>query len=218
MARATFQAELNALKERLLLLGSMVADAQRKAVQALAERDEDLAREVIAGDKEINQFQRALEDECVVLIAHQQPVASDLRLIMSVSHIALDLERMGDHAKGIAVLALRLADQPLLKPLIDVPRMAEIGREMLMGQLRAFLEADVEAAQRIAKRDAEVDELNEQVFRELLMIMMNDPRTITRATYLMWVSHNLERYADRTTNIGERAIFVASSDVVELND
>jgi len=218
VARATFQAELNALKERLLLLGSMVADAQRKAVQALAERDEDLAREVIAGDKEINQFQRALEDECVVLIAHQQPVASDLRLIMSVSHIALDLERMGDHAKGIAVLALRLADQPLLKPLIDVPRMAEIGREMLMGQLRAFLEADVEAAQRIAKRDAEVDELNEQVFRELLMIMMNDPRTITRATYLMWVSHNLERYADRTTNIGERAIFVASSDVVELND
>jgi phosphate transport system protein len=218
VTRATFEAELTTLKERLLLLGTMVADAQRKAVRALAERDEELAREVIAADQNVNHLQHEVEEECVVLIAQQQPVARDLRLIMSVSHIALDLERMGDHAKGIAILALRLSDQPLLKPLIDVPRMAEIGRDMLLGQLRAFMEQDVEAARRLAERDAEVDQLNDQVFRELLMIMMNDQRTITRATYLLWVSHNLERYADRTTNIGERTIFVANSNVVELND
>jgi phosphate transport system protein len=218
MPRTNYEAELRALKENLLQLGMLVADAQTRAVRALAERDEELAREVIASDKLINRLQRELEEECIALIAQQQPVARDLRLIVSVSHIALDLERMGDHAKGVAILALRLADQPLLKPLIDVPRMAEIGREMLVGQLQAFVDLDVEAARRFAESDVEVDQLNDQVFRELLMIMMNDQRTITRATYLLWVSHNLERFADRTTNIGERTIFVKSSDVVELND
>lgn len=218
MPRTNYEAELRALKENLLQLGMLVADAQTRAVRALAERNEELAREVIASDKLINRLQRELEEECIALIAQQQPVARDLRLIVSVSHIALDLERMGDHAKGVAILALRLADQPLLKPLIDVPRMAEIGREMLIGQLQAFVDLDVEAARRLAASDAEVDQLNDQVFRELLMIMMNDQRTITRATYLLWVSHNLERFADRTTNIGERTIFVKSSDVVELND
>lgn len=218
MPRETFEAELAALKERLLQLGTLVSDAQRKAVQALAERNEELAQEVIAADAQINRLQREIEEECIFLIAQQQPVARDLRLILSVSHIALDLERMGDHAKGVAILALRLTDQPLLKPLIDVPRMAEIGREMLAGQLQAFVKQDVDAARRIAVRDSDVDQLNDQVFRELLLIMMNEPRTITRATYLLWVSHNLERFADRTTNIGERTIFVARNDVVELND
>jgi phosphate transport system protein len=218
MPRTNYEAELRALKENLLQLGMLVADAQARAVRALAERDEELAREVIASDKLINRLQRELEEECVALIAQQQPVARDLRLIISVSHIALDLERMGDHAKGVAILALRLADQPLLKPLIDVPRMAEIGRGMLIGQLQAFIDLDVDAARRFALNDAEVDQLNDQVFRELLMIMMNDQRTITRATYLLWVSHNLERFADRTTNIGERTIFVKSNDIIELND
>jgi len=218
VTRTTFEAELSALKERLLQLGTLVADAQTRAVRALAERDEELAREVIASDAQINRLQRELEEGCVTLIAQQQPVAGDLRLIMSVSHIALDLERMGDHAKGVAVLAIRLADQPMLKPLIDVPRMAEMGREMLIGQLRAFVDVDIEAARRFAALDTEVDQLNDQVFRELLLIMMTDQRTITRATYLLWVAHNLERFADRTTNIGERTIFVKSSNVVELNE
>ena len=125
---------------------------------------------------------------------------------------------MADHAKGIAVLAQRLADQPLLKPLIDVPRMAEIGRELLMGQIDAFIRGDAEAARAVAIRDNEVDQLNDQVFRELLVFMMTDPRTITRATYLLWVAHNLERFADRTTNIGERVVFLATNAVVELNE
>jgi phosphate transport system protein len=216
--RATFEAELAALKERLLHLGAVVSDAQRAAVRSLAERDADAARDVIAQDQAINRLQHEIDEECVFLIASQQPVAKDLRMIMAVSAIASELERMADHAKGIANLALRLIDQPMLKPLIDIPRMAEIGRELLSGQLRAFLSGDTETACQLASRDDEVDQLNDQVFRELLLIMMNDPRTITRATYLLWVAHNLERYSDRATNIGERVVFVTQGDIVELND
>jgi phosphate transport system protein len=218
MPRETFETELAALKERLLHLGAMVAEAQRSAVQALAKRDEGMAHDVITQDHAINQLQRELEEECVFLIASQQPVAKDLRIIMAVSEVASELERMADHAKGIAKLALRLVDQPMLKPLIDIPRMDEIGRELLSGQLQAFLTGDMEAARKLAHRDDEVDQLNNQVFRELLLIMMNDPSTITRATYLLWVAHNLERFSDRVTNIGERVIYVTAGDIVELND
>jgi phosphate transport system protein len=217
MPRQTFEAELAALKERLLHLGAMVAGAQRSAIQSLAEHDEGLANDVITQDQAINQLQREIDEECVFLIASQQPVARDLRMIIAVSSIASELERMADHAKGIAILALRLIDQPLLKPLIDIPRMAEIGRELLSGELQAFLNSDIETAHRLAPRDDEVDQLNDQVFRELLLIMMNDPRTITRATYLLWVAHNLERFADRAINIGERVVFVTKGDIVELN-
>jgi phosphate transport system protein len=216
--RETFDAELTVLKEQLLNLGAAVSNAQKLAVQALADRDDELARVVIAGDQAINQAQRDVEENCLFLIASQQPVARDLRMIASVSAIATDLERMADHAKGIAILALRLSDQPLLKPLIDVPRMAEIGRDLLQGQLQAFMNSDVAAAQALATRDTEVDQLYDQVFRELLVIMMTDPRTITRATYLLWVAHNLERFADRTTNIGERVIFLMTGKIVELNE
>jgi phosphate transport system protein len=216
--RESFEAELAALKERLLHLGAMAAEAQRSAVQALVKRDEGMAHDVIAQDRAINQLQREIEEECVFLIASQQPVARDLRIIMAVSEVASELERMADHAKGVAKLALRLIDQPMLKPLIDIPRMDEIGRELLSGQLQAFLAGDVEAARTLARRDDEVDQLNDQVFRELLLIMMNDPRTITRATYLLWVAHNLERFSDRATNIGERVIFVTAGNIVELND
>ena len=218
MPRETFEAELTDLRERLLSLGAMVSNAQQRAVQALAERNEELAREVIAGDQLINQTQHQIEDACMYLIASQQPVARDLRVIVSVSSIASDLERMADHAKGIAVLALRLMDQPTLKPLIDIPLMAEIGRDLLQRQLEAFIKGDVERARELAARDTEVDQLNDQVFRELLVFMMTDPKTITRATYLLWVAHNLERFADRVTNIGERTIFVARSEVVELDE
>lgn len=218
MPRETFEAELAALKERLLHLGAMVTEAQRSAVQALALRDEGLAYDVITADRTINQVQNEIDEECVFLIASQQPVARDLRMIMAVSWVASELERMADHAKGVARLALRLIDQPMLKPLIDIPRMDEIGRELLSGQLQAFLTGDVESARALARRDDEVDQLNDQVFRELLLIMMNDPRTITRATYLLWVAHNLERFSDRATNIGERVVFVTAGDIVELND
>ncbi len=218
MARESFVLQLNALQERLVSLGAMVARSQEQAVHALADRNTDLANELIAGDRAINQAQHELEEQCLHLIASQQPVARDLRMIFSISSIAWELERMADHASGIAKLALRSMEQPMLKPLIDIPRMAEIGREMLMGQLAAFVKGDVAAARELAARDAEVDQLNDQVFRELLVIMITDPRTITRATYLLWVAHNLERFADRTTNIGERVVFLETNSIVELND
>jgi len=218
VTRENFDLQLAHVKEKLVNLATMVNKLQEQAVKALAERDEELAKEVVASDLMINHAQREIEETCLLLIASQQPVARDLRLVFSVAMIASELERMADHAKGVAVLAQRLADQPLLKPLIDIPRMAEIGRDLLMGQIEAFTKGDMEAARRLAERDTEVDQLNDQVFRELLILMMTDPRTITRATYLLWVAHNLERFADRSTNIGERVVFLQTNTIVELNE
>ncbi len=218
MTRQNFDLQLNALKERLMHLGTMVAKAQEQAVQALADRNDELAQQLIVADHAINQEQREIEEQCLFLIASQQPVARDLRMIFCIASIASELERMADHAKGIATLALQLSDQPMLKPLIDVPHMARIGREMLLGQLDAFIHVDTDTARVVAERDTEVDQLNDQVYRELLVIMMTDPRTITRATHLLWVAHNLERFADRTTNIGERVIFLKTNTIVELNE
>jgi len=218
VTRENFDLQLAHVKEKLVKLATMVNRLQEQAVKALADRDEELAKELVASDLLINQAQREIEETCLLLIASQQPVARDLRLVFSVAMIASELERMADHAKGVAVLAQRLADQPLLKPLIDVPRMAEIGRDLLMGQIEAFMKGDMEAARRLAERDTEVDQLNDQVFRELLVLMMTDPRTITRATYLLWVAHNLERFADRSTNIGERVVFLQTNTIVELNE
>ena len=153
----------------------------------------------------------------MTLIATQQPASSDLRAIIAAIHIAIELERMGDYAAGIAELAARLADQPSLKPLIDVPRMAEIDRDMIRASLEAYLEKNVDLALATAKRDAEIDQLYDQVYRELLTYMLADPKTITRATYLLWVAHNLERIADRVTNICERVIFMTTAELKELN-
>jgi phosphate transport system protein len=217
MVRKAFQEQIRELLEDLLEMGQMVADSIDRSVQALAEQDEDLAQNMIDFDDEINAFQHDIDEKCLVLIATQQPMASDLRAILAVSNIAAELERIGDYAEGIGRLALKLAGQPLLKPLIDIPRMAEVGRNMLMSSLQAFARQDVDAAQQIGKQDDTVDALYDQVYRELLVFMMQDPRTITQATYLLWVAHNLERIADRTTNIAERVIFMDSGRIVDLN-
>jgi phosphate transport system protein len=217
MVRRAFQEQIRELLEDLLEMGQMVADSIDRAIQALAEQDENLAERVIAFDDEINAVQHDLDEKCLVLIATQQPMASDLRAILAVSNIAAELERIGDYAEGIARLAIKLAGQPLLKPLIDIPRMAEEGKKMLMTSLEAFARQDVAAAQQVGKQDDTVDALYDQVYRELLVFMMQDPRTITQATYLLWVAHNLERIADRTTNIAERVIFMDSGRIVDLN-
>ncbi|MCC7353991.1 MAG: phosphate signaling complex protein PhoU [Anaerolineae bacterium] len=217
MPRETFQQQLRMLQENLMAMGLQVDAAIGRAIDALANRDAILARDIIANDVAVNQAQREIEEQCLILIATQQPLASDLRIIMSIAGIASELERMADHAEGIAKITLRLADEPLLKPLIDIPRMAEIARLMLREQLTAFVNRDASVARRLSEQDDEVDRLYDQVFRELLVFMMNDPRTITRATYLLWVAHNLERIADRTTNIGERVVFLTTGQVEELN-
>lgn len=215
--RKVFEAQIDELLEELLAMGQMVSDSIARSITALAEQDVDLARQVIDFDDTINEAQHDIDERCLVLIATQQPMASDLRTILSVSNIAAELERMGDYTEGVAKLAIKLAGQPSLKPLIDIPRMAEKGRRMLMASLEAFARQDAEAAREIGAADDEVDALYDQVYRELLIFMMEDPHTITRATYLLWIAHNLERIADRTTNIAERVIFMDSGKIVDLN-
>lgn len=217
MTRVAYIQSLKELQEGVLSLGSMVEKAIGRAVEALRTQDVDLARKVIDGDAPINEARWQLEENAILLIATQQPMAGDLRRITAVMHIAVELERMADHAEGIAVLTLRTADEPLLKPLVDIPRMASIARELLLEALEAFVENDAERARQIARRDDEVDRLYEQVYRELLTFMISDPATITRATHLLWVAHNLERIADRVTNICERVVFVVTGQIEEMN-
>jgi len=198
-------------------MAGMVQTAIERGIEALKTRNVNLAHQIIEDDLKINRKRYEAEDKCLELIATQQPLASDLRTIVSVLHITVDLERMGDHAEGIAKIALMLADEPPLKPYIDIPRMAEVGIEMLTGSLEAFKDRDPDRARAICDRDDEVDALYDQVYRELLTFMINDPRSIQRATYLIWVAHNLERIADRATNICERVVYLVEGRIEELN-
>lgn len=217
MPRQAFEEQLRELLQDLMAMGQAVAGAIEQSIRALREQDVALARQVIEQDDQINAAQHAIDEKCLVLIATQQPLAHDLRTILAASNIAAEMERIGDYAEGTARLAVKLAAEPFVKPLVDIPRMAELGRGMLLSALEAFFRQDPRAALRIGDADTEVDNLYNQVYRELLLIMVQDPKTITQATYLIWVAHNLERIADRTTNIAERTIFVDSGRVVDLN-
>jgi len=215
--RETFDRALSRLRDDLLLLGSMTEKAIMRSIESLKRRDLEAAREIIADDLKINNKRFDIEEQCIQLIVTQQPMASDLRTIIAVLHISVDLERMGDHAEGIARINILIGSEPLLKPLIDLPRMAEKATDMLHRSLIAFVEQDVEEARRISDEDDEVDDLYNQVYRELVTYMIEDPRNITRANYLLWVAHNLERIADRVTNICERVIFLSTGKMKELN-
>jgi phosphate transport system protein len=217
VTRVAFAQSLRELQDDVLTLGSMVEKAIGRAVEALRNQDAKLAQSVVDDDNQINKMRWQLEENAILLMATQAPMAGDLRRITAVIHIATELERMADHAEGIAVLTLRTADEPLLKPLVDIPRMADTARELLLDALDAFIENDAERARQIARRDDEVDRLYEQVYRELLTFMISDPRTITRATHLLWVAHNVERIADRVTNICERVVFVVTGQIEEMN-
>lgn len=217
MPREIFDEQLNELQQDLLEMSELVDRAIERSVRALAERDIELSRQVIKDDEAINQSQHDIEEKCLVLIATQQPLASDLRVIFAISHIVTELERMADHAKGIGQISLLMGPREPLKPLIDIPRMAEKARWLLRQELDAFVNHDVELARSLGSEDDEVDRLYDQIFRELLIFMMDDPRTITRATYLLWVAHNLERITDRAINIGERVVFVVTGEVEEHN-
>jgi phosphate transport system protein len=214
--RKTFETEIQALKDELLLLGSMVEEQITASVDALKKRDTDAARRIYDTDSQINAKRYAIEEQVMILIATQQPMAHDLRLLASVLEVSGELERMGDYAKGIATVNLRMGNEPLLKPLIDIPRMAEKGVDMLHRALTAFINEDVEAARAIPVEDDEVDGLYTQVYRELMTFVLSDPRTIDRANYLLWTAHNLERLADRVTNICERTVFIATGEIQEI--
>lgn len=215
--RIEFTQDLRELQDGVLILGSMVEKAIAGAVEALRDQDATLARRVIDGDPEINHRRWQLEESALRLMALQAPMAGDLRRVAAVMHVVTDLERMADHAEGIAKLVIRTIDEPLLKPLIDIPRMGELARAMLLDAIEAFVEDDAAQARRIAARDDDVDHLYDQIYRELLTYMISDPSTISRATHLLWAAHNIERIADRVTNICERVVFVVSGDIEELN-
>ena len=217
MARAAYQRELQKLHDQVLILGSMVDKAIDRAIQSLVRRDSETARQVIAEDRAVNSKRFEIEDQAIRLIATQQPMASDLRAIIAVLNIIVDLERIGDHAAGIAKITLMHEDKPLVKPLVDIPRMAEIAVRMLNESLEAFKHRDAASARAICDEDDEVDGLYDQVYRELLTYMMADPQTIDRATWLLWVAHNLERIADRVTNICERVVYEATGQMMEIN-
>lgn len=216
MPRESFNHYLQGLQDEILVLGSVVEKAIARSIKALKERDLEMAKLVIANDTKINQKRLDVEERCSELIVTQQPVASDLRVIIAVLNIIIDLERIGDHAGGIAKIVLMIGDEAPLKPLIDLPRMAEKTIEMLRRSLDAFINRDADAAKQIAAEDDEVDCLYDQVFRELLSFMAEDPKTITRATRLIWVAHNLERSADRVTNICERVVFTVTGKMEEI--
>jgi phosphate transport system protein len=214
--RTAFHKKQREIQDDILAMGSMVSKAISRSIDALKNRDLALAQQIIADDKKVNQKRFEIEEKCVELIATQQPMASDLRIILAVLNIVSEVERIGDYAEGIAKIAIMIGDEPPLKPLIDIPRMAEQTVDMLRRSLDAFVNHDAEAAKKISAEDDLVDHLYDQVFRELLIFMAEDPKTITRATRLIWVAHNLERAADRVTNICERVVFVVTGKMEEI--
>jgi len=218
MVRKTFENELQQVKDSVLVLGSMVEQSIIDSVEALKKRDLAAAERILTADKDINKKRFQIESQLLILIATQQPMAHDLRLLASCMEIISELERMGDYAKGIANINIRMGDSPLLKPLIDVPRMAQKGADMLHRALTAFVNEDLDTARAIPVEDDEVDALFNQVYRELMTIVIGDPTSIERANWLLWTAHNLERFADRVTNICERTVFVVTGELGEISD
>ncbi|MEK6588932.1 MAG: phosphate signaling complex protein PhoU [Chloroflexota bacterium] len=216
--RSALDREVSEINDDLLRLQKLVDQAIVRSVDSLTRRDQATAQQVIDEDIQINDLRYKIEEDCLALIATQQPAASDLRSIIAAMHMVVEMERMGDHATGIAKTVIRMGDEPLLKPLIDIPRMAELAREMLRQSLAAYNERDAGKARAVAELDDEMDGLYKAVFSELVEIMSRTPNSAARATYLLWCAHNLERIGDRVTNIAERVVFVTTGDLKELND
>ena len=214
MPRADFEMNLTLVQEEIIQLSSMVEKAIYKSVDALKKRDVEASQQVIDEDDLIDLKQQALEERCIELIALESPIAGDLRILISAMMIANELERMGDYAEGIAKISVSMGNLPPLKPLIDIPRMAEKAVVMLRNSTQAFISRDVDLASNVVASDDEVDDLYNQVYRELLTYMLEEPGSIHRATYLLWVSHDLERVADRATNIAERVIYLVTGQMV----
>lgn len=217
MPREQFHRQIAALQDGVLEMGSMVERAVERAMQALMDRDVVLARSVIDEDKDINAIGFHLQNACISLLAQQAPMAGDLRVIVSVTAIMSDLERMGDHAEGIARIVITMQDEPLVKPLIDLPIMASRATEMLRNAVHAFVEQDVDSAYRVGAADDEVDRLYDQIYADLIQVMVGDPTTIEPSTHLLWVAHNLERIADRATNIAERTVYSATGMLPQMD-
>lgn len=216
-SRGSFQSELSELRQNLLEMGTLVESAIYRAVTSLAKSDLQLAEQVLTDDDTVDAMQLTIEEKCLNLLALQQPMAKDLRVIGTALKIVTDLERMADHATDIARITLRLKAEPLIKPLIDIPRMARISRDMVHNALTAYISEDVDLALSLSEQDNEVDHLYNQVFRELLVYMIEDPRNIRQATYLLFVGQHLERISDHATNVGEWVIYMVTGERKDLN-
>jgi len=217
MLRKTLERDLQRVEDEVVVMASMVKQAIREAVAALKAQDIDAAARIMTNDREINRRRFDTESEVLVLIATQQPLAGDLRALAAVLEIVTELERMGDYAKGIAKITRLLGNAPHIKPLVDIPRMADLALSMLDRAIDAFLQRDVEAARAIPKEDSLVDDLYNQVNSELMALILSNPRNMEQANYLLWAAHNLERAADRVTNICERVVFTVTGEMTELD-
>ncbi|HZK25073.1 MAG TPA: phosphate signaling complex protein PhoU [Oscillospiraceae bacterium] len=215
--RGEFTKALLALQQDILKMGSLVEEIVAQAVKSLEAQDLQLVAEVFILEKQIDQLELEIEDHCLRLIATQQPMAKDLRKIASAFKIVHDLERMGDHAVDIAKVTQKIGAEPLIKPLIDLPRMALTAQQMIKDALDAYVAEDMAQAETVGQADDTVDSLHQQIFRELLLMMMEKPRVITQATYLLFVSSSLERIADYATNISESVIYLVSGRRLDLN-
>jgi len=215
--RATFDRQFDGIRQSLHEMSNLIDTAIANSLEALMERNTKLAKKVIGGDSVINQLRFQIQEACLALIATQQPTASDLREIVAILYMVVELERIGDYAAGIGKTVILMDDEPLLKTFKKIPRMGEIGRAMLAEAMIAFTNHDADAARQIAERDNEIDELYENVFHRLIKIMAKEPDMVTRCTYLTWTIHNLERIADRVTNITEQIIFMTTGQLGELN-
>jgi len=217
MTRQAFHSHLVELQKEILKMGSLTEEAIALSVKALATQDPVLGQKVIDSDDQVDDYFNLIEDHCLKLIATQQPMAKDLRTIITGLKIIGDLERMADHAVDIAKIAIKISGEPLIKPLIDIPRMSEYAQKMVQNSLDAYITENVDLARAVGDDDDQVDHLHNQIFRELLTFMMEDPHTIKQATLLLFVSRYLERIADRATNIGEAVIYQATGDRADIN-
>jgi phosphate transport system protein len=213
--RLDLDRQLGQLQQEVVSLAGIVDKAIIRAVDALKRRDLAESQQVVREDDYIDQKRYEIEERCIDLIATQQPMARDLRTIIALLHISVELERMGDYAEGISKISLMMGEEPPLKPLIDIPRMADKATQMLRDSLDSLVSRDVVKANQVWQDDDEVDALYDQVYRELLLFMIQNPQTIQKATYLLWTAHDLERIADRATNIAERVIFLVTGKMVE---
>jgi len=214
--RSMYHKKLREIQDEVLVMGGLVSEAILRSIEALKNRDMDLAEQIVTGDQKINDLRFEIEEKCIQLIVTQQPIANELRIIIAVLNIITEVERIGDYAEGIAKITIMIGDEPPVKPLIDIPLMAEQAVDMLRRSLDAFINKDADAARKICIEDDIVDHLYDQIYLELLALMMKNPQIVSRATRLIWVAHDLERSADRVTNICERVIFVITGKMEEI--
>ncbi len=212
MPRSQLTNELEKLHNDLLKMGSMVEEAILDAIKSLKDQDSKLANKVIENDRYINQIEEEIEDKCIKLIATQQPMAIDLREICSILRLIVDLERMADHSVDIAKITIQLVDEKYMKALIDIPRMADLAADMVMKSLDAFVKKDIELAKETWYLDKTIDQIYDQVYRELLTYMIEDPRKITQSTNFLFICAHIERIADYAKNVCEKVVYIQTGD------